>query len=132
MLIFLYMITGLLFLMSFFQLLLSIEGNIKENQWQVGVLRSIGLTKSDVKSVVLTEATANILTAELIGFFIGYIVMVSSMSLMNTIFELPINFDIDWLTLFLLMSISVLTVYIGTGIGISHINKMKISKILKG
>lgn len=132
MLIFLYMITGLLFLMSFFQLLLSIEGNIKENQWQVGVLRSIGLTKSDVKSVVLTEATANILTAELIGFFIGYIVMVSSMSLMNTIFELPINFDIDWLTLILLMSISVMTVYFGTGIGISHINKMKISTILKG
>lgn len=132
MLIFLYMITGLLFLMSFFQLLLSIEGNIKENQWQVGVLRSIGLTKSDVKSVVLTEATANILTAELIGFVIGYIVMVSSMSLMNTIFELPINFDIDWMTLFMLMSISVLTVYFGTGLGISHINKMKISKILKG
>jgi len=132
MLIFLYMITGLLFLMSFFQLLLSIEGNIKENQWQVGVLRSIGLTKSDVKSVVLTEATANILTAEIIGFVIGYIVMVSSMSLMNTIFELPINFDIDWMTLFLLMSISVLTVYFGTGLGISHINKMKISKILKG
>lgn len=132
MLIFLYMITGLLFLMSFFQLLLSIEGNIKENQWQVGVLRSIGLTKDCVKSIVLTEATANILTAELIGFVIGYIVMVSSMSLMNTIFELPINFDIDWLTLLLLMSISVFTVYIGTGIGISQVNKMKISKILKG
>lgn len=132
MLIFLYMITALLFLMSFFQLLLSIEGNIKENMWQVGVLRSIGLTKSDVKSVVLTEATANILTAEIIGFAMGYIVMVSSMSLMNTIFELPINFDIDWLTLLMLMSISVLTVYFGTGIGISSINRMKISKILKG
>lgn len=58
--------------------------------------------------------------------------MVSSMSLMNTIFELPINFDIDWLALILLMSISVLTVYFGTGIGISHVNKMKISTILKG
>lgn len=99
--------------------MLSIEGNIKENQWQVGVLRSIGLTKHCVKSIVLTEATANILTAELIGFLVGYIVMVSSMSLMNTIFELPINFDIDWLTLILLMTISVLTVYIGTGLGVS-------------
>ena len=132
MLIFLYMITGLLFLMSFFQLLLSIEGNIKENQWQVGVLRSIGLTKHCVESIVLTEATANILTAELIGFLVGYIVMVSSMSLMNTIFELPINFDIDWLTLIFLMAISVLTVYIGTGLGVSQVNKMRISTILKG
>lgn len=33
MLLFLSLITGLLFIMSFFQLLLSIEGNIKDNQW---------------------------------------------------------------------------------------------------
>ena len=132
MLIFLYMITALLFLMSFFQLLLSIEGNVKDNMWQVGVLRSIGLRKEEVKQVVLTEATANILAAEVIGCALGYIVMVSSMTLMSTIFELPINFDVDWLTLVMLIAVSVLTVYIGTSIGISQINNQKISKILKG
>lgn len=90
------------------------------------------MTKDAVKSLVLTEATANILTAVLIGFIVGYIVMVTSMSVMNTIFELPINFDIDWLTLCILMSISIVTVYIGTNLGVRHVNRMKISKILKG
>lgn len=118
MLLFLSLITALLFLMSFFQLLLSIEGNIRDNQWQIGVLRSMGLTKHSVTSIVLTEATANILTAVLIGFFVGYIVMVSSMSVMNTMFELPINFDVDWSTLCILMGISILTVVIGTHMGV--------------
>lgn len=118
MLLFLTLITALLFLMSFFQLLLSIEGNIRDNQWQIGVLRSMGLTKDAVKSLVLTEATANILTAVLIGFVIGYIVMVTSMSVMNTIFELPINFNIDWVTLCVLMLISIATVYVGTNLGV--------------
>ena len=118
MLLFLSLITALLFLMSFSQLLLSIEGNIRDNQWQIGVLRAMGLTKHSVKSIVLTEATANILTAVLIGFFVGYIVMVTSMSVMNTIFELPINFDVDWQILCILMGISILTVIVGTNMGV--------------
>ena len=78
----------------------------------------MGLTKHSVKSIVLTEATANILTAVLIGFFVGYIVMVTSMSVMNTIFELPINFDVDWQILCILMGISILTVIVGTNMGV--------------
>jgi len=132
MLLFLSLITGLLFLMSFFQLLLSIEGNIKDNQWQIGVLRSMGMTKQDITSLVLAESTANILAAVFIGFLIGYVVMVSSMSVMNTMFEMPINFDVDWLTLGVLMSISILTVVVGTNLSVRYVNSMRIAKILKG
>lgn len=78
----------------------------------------MGLSKHSVKTVVLIEATANILSAVMIGFVIGYIVMVSSMSVMNTIFELPINFDVDWVILGILMTISIITVIIGTEIGV--------------
>ena len=46
--IFLYIIVGFQFILTFFQLILSIEANLKENQVQIGILRAIGLTKNDV------------------------------------------------------------------------------------
>ena len=53
MLIFLYMITGLLFLMSFFQLLLSIEGNIKEGSKVIVIEEMVysGSLSSQVESL---------------------------------------------------------------------------------
>lgn len=92
----------------------------------------MGLPKYSVKQIVLAEATTNILSAVFIGFCIGYVIMVSSMSVMNTIFELPINFDVDWSVLFVLVAISLFTVILGTNLGVTQVNKMKISAILKG
>ena len=92
----------------------------------------MGLTKHSVKQIVLIEAIANILSAVFIGFCIGYVIMVSSMSVMNTIFELPINFSVDWPVLLVLVAISIFTVIIGTNMGVTQVNKMKISAILKG
>jgi len=52
MVIFLWAITGLLFMMTLFQLIVSIEGNLKDDLQQIAILRSIGMNKKDIKRVV--------------------------------------------------------------------------------
>jgi ABC-type lipoprotein release transport system permease subunit len=38
----------LLFVLSFYQLLLSLEANMRDSKWQIGVLRAMGMTKVDI------------------------------------------------------------------------------------
>ena len=65
-------IIGMLAVLAFFKLVLSIEANLKDTQQQIGVLRSIGMTKKDIERMTLEEATSNIIAATIIGFFTGY------------------------------------------------------------
>jgi ABC-type lipoprotein release transport system permease subunit len=68
-------IVGLLFVLAFYQLVLSIQANLRDNRWQLGVLRSIGLNKDNLKSITLIEASANICSSAVIGFFTGYLLV---------------------------------------------------------
>jgi ABC-type antimicrobial peptide transport system permease subunit len=45
------LVIALLLLLAFFQLLLSIEANFKENKWEIGVLRSMGMSKAHIQSL---------------------------------------------------------------------------------
>ena len=96
------------------------------------MLRSIGMTKKDIESITLHEATVNILSATIIGFFTGYILAMISMLMLTSVWEIPIVFEINWLILFWLIIVTFTIVIIGTKICIYSVNKMRISSILKG
>jgi len=66
-------VIALLFLLGFYQLILNIQANLKDSKWQIGVLRSMGMNKKDIESLTLVEATANILSASMLGFLVGFI-----------------------------------------------------------
>ena len=125
-------IIALLFLLSFYQLVLSIDQNLKENKYQIGVLRSMGMNKKDIMSMTLIEATCNIVAATILGFFTGYLLGGCTINMLTTIWESPLVQTIEWAKLGWLIVISVGTVYFGTRISIGVVNKMKISSILKG
>ena len=57
--------------MAFFLLLISTTQNIKENIWEYGVLRAMGLTKAQSGRVFMYEAFAVILGALVLGILVG-------------------------------------------------------------
>lgn len=63
--------------LSFFLLLISTTANIKENLWEFGVLRAIGLTKEQSKRVFMYEAFAVIFGALILGVAVGLTVAVT-------------------------------------------------------
>ena len=130
--LFLMIITALLFGMVFFQLVLSIESNLKENMWQIGVLRSMGMRKKDIYSVVLIESMGLILASMLLGTFIGYFVTVTSVQTSVSILEMPIKIGVDWLMIAFVTITCIGVTFLGSSFGVKVANEKKISNILKG
>ena len=61
-------------ILTFFLLLVATTQNIKDNIWEYGVLRSMGVTKAQGKRIFMYEAFLVIVTAGVLGIMIGIIV----------------------------------------------------------
>jgi ABC-type antimicrobial peptide transport system permease subunit len=59
---------------TFFLLLIATTQNIKENVWEYGVLRSVGLNMNEGHRIFMYEAFLVILSAGVLGVFIGVLV----------------------------------------------------------
>ena len=57
--------------LAFFLLLISTTSNIKENLWELGVLKAIGLNKDQSKRIYMYEAFAVIIGALILGIMVG-------------------------------------------------------------
>mmetsp|Transcript_5381 Transcript_5381/g.9036 ORF Transcript_5381/g.9036 Transcript_5381/m.9036 type:complete len:209 (-) Transcript_5381:11-637(-) len=123
-------IVAFLFTLSFFQLLLSIQANLKENMWQFGVLRAIGMTKDHIELLTLIEAMGVIFSSIVLGFLVGWSMTLVSMSVIQIIQEMPVDYSVDWGTLGALFAMGALTVYVGTSLSVQLVNRKRISQIL--
>lgn len=129
---FLYLIAAFLFLLSFYQLLLSIDESLQEGKYSIGVLRAMGMKKEQVASVTVAEACANIIAATAIGFILGRIMSTLAMSVLTNLLEMPVDTRFFLEELFVLITISISTVYVGTRVSVAVLNQKKVTAILKG
>ena len=61
-------------ILTFFLLMVATTSNIKDNIWEYGVLRSMGVTLAEGKRIFMYEAFVVIIVAGLIGMVIGIVV----------------------------------------------------------
>lgn len=61
-------------MLTFFLLMVATTSNIRDNIWEYGVLRSMGVTLAEGKRIFMYEAFIVIIAAGLIGLLIGIIV----------------------------------------------------------
>lgn len=59
-------------------MVLTIQANIRDSEWELGVLRSMGMNKSDVMRLTVYESLSNNLASILCGFVIGLLVAIGS------------------------------------------------------
>lgn len=71
-------ISFICYIMGLFQLILTIQANIRDSQWELGVLRSMGMNKGAVMRLTVYETLANNLASIVCGFAIGLMVAVGS------------------------------------------------------
>lgn len=64
-------LTVIALVLSFFLILITFASNIRENAWEFGVLRAIGISQSEITRCYLYEAMALILASGVIGTVIG-------------------------------------------------------------
>lgn len=119
-------------ILAFFKLVLSIEANLKETQQQIGVLRSMGMTKADIERMTQEEASFNIVAATIIGFFTGHYLALCQVSVLKTLFEDTVKSDIEWNVFTIVICLTTSVVVIGTKISMAIVNGKGISSLLKG
>lgn len=86
------------FSLSLFQLIVSVSANIRDNMWELGVLRAMGMTKAEVVRITLYESLANSLSSITLGFVIGLIIAVTLVGQFMLMLELPFSIVVSFLT----------------------------------
>jgi len=117
--------------MVFFVVILQIEGNIRDNMLQIGILRSMGLRKRDVSEIVMVEAIVNIISSNIIGFIMAYLEVVVCLATTFAIMEMPLDYDFEWLMFGISLFICITLVYVGSILTVRSLNKKSIASIIK-
>jgi ABC-type antimicrobial peptide transport system permease subunit len=119
-------------ILTFFLLLVATTQNIKDNIWEYGVLRSMGVTKAQGKRIFMYEAFLVIVTAGVLGILIGIIVACLVTAQFNMFLELPFRLEFPTFLVSLLCLVALTTTYMAVHYPVAAVNKSTISKVLRG
>lgn len=98
-------------------MILTIQANIRDSQWELGVLRSMGMNKMDVMKLTVYESLSNNLASILCGFVIGLLVAVGSIGQFLLFLELPFKVVLPYNLFWIVALMSVITMSLGSFIG---------------
>ena len=125
-------ITILTTLISFFMLLISLMKNVKDNIWELGILRSMGLDHKQIFLIYFVETFSVIFSAFFLGTIVGILVAVSGTVYYVIFFELPFYLYFPIFEFFLLLGSLSLTAILTTWLGLKGVVYQPIAKIMKG
>ena len=97
---------------AFFLLLISTTQNVTDAIWEYGVLRSMGVTRSEGRRIFLYEAYVVVLSAALLGIFVGLIAAVVISAQFYMFLELPLEVFVPWYLLGCMMAVAIITTFV--------------------
>lgn len=130
--VFFYAVTLIAIFLCFFVLWLSFANNVRENSWEFGVLRAVGLTKGEVISIYIFEALAIILASVLLSTLIG-VAVAWTLTLQYSLFnQMPIHLYFPYTLFVLLLVASVAVGILGSWLPARALAKKEISQTIRG
>lgn len=128
---FFYVVGGVSMSFCFVVLLLSASANIRENAWEIGVYRSLGLNTRDIMVVYLMESITLVLSALILGTLIGIAIGICVTLQFDLLGEAVFTFVFP-INLFLcLAGIGVITAVLATYIPARAVTRQCISVTVK-
>ena len=129
--LFIIVVGAIAFIITFFLLVVSTTSNIRENMWEFGVLRAIGIKKHQIIRIYLYESLAVTLTACILGLIIGFLLALTLSMQFNLFLELPFFIAFPYELTFTMLGLAIITTIIGTVIPLNNVNNQTIASILK-
>lgn len=117
------MVGSIALILAFFLLLVSTTSNIRENSWEYGCLRSMGLTKREGLKCYLYEQYSLILSALLLGFLVGLALSCMVTAQAFLVIQLPFKLEFPWLILVAMCCLALVTTFFAVYIPVSRINE---------
>jgi predicted lysophospholipase L1 biosynthesis ABC-type transport system permease subunit len=120
------------FVLGLFQLIMTISANIKDSMWELGVLRSMGCTNSQIIRVMVYELVSNTISAMTLGYISGIVVSVLAIAQFHTLVELPLRITFPYGTMAIVGACALTSLAFGSKFGTSELFSRNIASILKG
>ena len=118
--------------LAFFLLKISTTQNIKENVWEYGCLRAMGLTCWQGMMASMYEQYSVIVASMVLGLVTGIILSVMCTAQFYLFLELPMIFKFPFELVLTMMTLAMFTTFFAVYLPIRKLNKCKISRIVKG
>lgn len=119
-------------ILCFFVLFLSFTSNMRENSWEYGVLRALGVDASTVSRLYLYEALCIMFSCIVTGTITGMLTSITLTLQFNLFTELPFQFTMPATLFTLLIIASVVVSLAGSYFPAQEYAKKRIASVLKG
>ena len=124
-------ISWISFTLAFFLLIISIAGNIRDSTYEIAVLRAIGMKGTEIVNVYVLEALSNNIASIILGFLVGVSVSATLGAQYYSLMEIPFQLLLPYKLIALMISVSILLLFIGTYYSTKSIGMKSIAGILK-
>lgn len=114
-------------ILTFFLLLVATTQNIKDNIWEYGVLRSMGVTKDQGKRIFMYEAFLVIVSAGILGILIGIVVACLVTAQFNMFLEQPFRLVFPTFLTLTLLAVALITTYLAVHYPVNSVNRSTIA-----
>jgi len=131
-LMFFNVISVIAIVLCFFLLWLSFTANVRENAWEFGVLRAVGLSSAQVIRMYVFEALSLIFAAVTLGTAIGIVIAITLTLQFNLFTEMPFAFDFPFVLFFTVVSMAIMVAFGGSYMAARDLRKKQIAQALKG
>lgn len=125
-------VSGVALMMCFFVLWLSFTANMRENSWELGVLRAIGLTFHKVLTAYIYEGCCVIISTILLGSTIGLLVSITLTLQFNLFTEMGFNYAFPTMTFSSVIVMTMIAMFAGTYFPGETFRQKGIANLLKG
>jgi len=129
---FFYVVASIASLLCFFMIFTTFEANVRDNLWEFGVLRALGLTAQQLIRVFFYEAMAMILASITLGTAIG-VTIAAVLTLQQNLFtEMPFRLVFPGGLFAIVISMSLGVAGLGAYLPVREMLRCSISQVLKG
>jgi len=114
---------------------MTMKANIADSLWELGLLRSMGCTRSQITRVMIYELISNTFAAMFFGFAVGMAVSVLTIAQFHIVVELPLVYSWSMFPLHQMMATLIcatVSLYIGARYGTQILYDKNIATTLKG
>ena len=126
------LISALTCIIAFFMLLISLMKKIKDNVWELGVLRSMGINIRQIYLIYFIETAAVIISALLLGTGVGLAISKVSTVFYFVFFEVDLGLGFPATEFVILLSFLICTTVLTSWFGLRSFIYQPISRLLRG
>lgn len=118
--------------LCFFILMLSFTANVRENSWEFGVLRAIGLSVNALIRAYIYEALCLVVSAFFCGTVIGVVIALTLTAQFNLFLEMPFQFNFPYILFITVGVMAVIVAIVGSWLPARSLRKKEIAFVLRG